>query len=386
MLEIPAKPYGANDLISADDHIIEPSDVWIDRAPAKLKDRAPKIIVDEGIEKWKFDGQLKASHGLSVMAGRDYEEYTSQSQSFKDMRPGCYDPVERVKDMDLDGVLTQICFPSVPGTGGEVFLGLKDHDLRDWVFSTYNDWLLDEFEATAPGRLVGHAILPLYDPTKALSEFERIADKGVKSVSVPGRPQLVDGCLPLIHPEFDRLWSSVESCGVPINIHLGASRPGGPTSRMLQDPLPGQAEAYIAAAPLSCFEFLSEVIWGGMLERHPKLKVVSSEGGIGWIPYFLERNDYTFTKHRFWAKSQLDQKPSVYFHRQCYAAFIHDEAGIYSRELIGVDNLLWESDYPHTDTTWPMSHQWANESLKGVPEDEYRKITRGNAETVYNLG
>ena len=386
VIEIPTEPYGLNDLVSADDHIIEPPGVWTERAPASLAERAPAIVVDEGLEKWRVEDRLRANHGLSVMAGRSYEDFTSQSQSFKDMRPGCYDPVERVRDMDLDGVLTQMCFPSLAGIGGEAFMALKDPELRDWVFSAYNDWLLEEFQATAPGRLVGHAILPLYDPAKALAEFERIASKGVKSLSVPGRPQLVEGCLALIHPDLDPLWSSVEEHGAPINIHLGQTRTGGATSQMLLDPLPGQAEAYIAAAPLSCFEFLGEIIWGGLLERHPTLKVVSSEGGIGWLPYFLERSDYTFTKHRFWTKSRLDKKPSFYFHRQCYAAFIHDEAGVFARELIGVDSILWESDYPHTDTTWPRSHEWAAASLKGVPEDEYRKITRENAEAVYNLG
>lgn len=383
MLEIPTKPYGKLDLISADDHIIEPGDVWTKRAPASLKDKAPHIISRDGVEMWQVEDKVTSNTGLSAMAGKKFEEYTAKAQNYKDMRLGCYDAKARVKDMDLDGVKTQVCFPYVPSLGGENFFELKDAQLRDWVITAYNDWLVEEFQAAAPGRLIGLGILPLYDVQKSVAELERIVKRGIKSISIPYYLEGVKGCKALIDPQYDPIWSSCEEKDIAINLHISSEKRGG--WEFLKNPLPGVAEAYVTSAPLSNFQILADITWTGMLHRHPKLKVVSSEGGIGWVPYFLERADHTYNRHRFWTKSQLTQKPSEYFHRQCYVAFINDQAGIMCRNLIGVDNILWESDYPHTDTTWPYSHKSVDESLPNVPDAERRKIVYENAKRVYHL-
>ena len=385
MLDIPTKPYPKQDLISVDDHIIEPADVWTARAPAKFKDRAPKVVVkSDGAEVWQYEGQERTHGGLSALAGREFEEYTVKAFAFKDMRPGCYDARERVKDMDLDGVRVQICFPEVPGINGESFLRLEDPAFRDWTISAYNDWLTDEFQPTAPGRLYGHGILPLLEPEKAVAELRRIVKRGIKSIvvcawidaMVPGARRLVDPC-------YDPVWSACEEMDVPVNMHIGGGRGVDPS--VLTAGIPGLAEAFIHRAQLNNFETLGDIIWTGMLERHPRLKVISTEGGIGWLPYFLEWGDHVYERHRHWAKTGLPHPPSFYFHRQCYGAFLDDPAGVKLRHTIGVDNLLWESDYPHSDTTWPFSHRKVDEQMAGVPDDERRKITWENAARLYKL-
>ncbi len=385
MLDIPKKPYGKLDLISSDDHIIEAGHVWTSRAPATLKDRAPRVIVaPDGTEMWKVEERMSPNIGLSTMAGRKYEEYTAKAQNFKDMRPGCYDPKERVKDMDLDGVKASVCFPQVPGLAGESFMNIKDAELRHWAISAYNDYVCEEFQTVAPGRLIGLGILPLTEPEQAVMELRRSVKKGIKGLSIPfwidGQ---VAGAKPLVHSMYDPVWSACEELGIPINLHISSRR--REDTSVLQAGIPGLAEAFVTSAPLSNFEILCQVIWTGVLDRHPKLKVISSEGGVGWVPYLLERADYTYMKHRFWTKSSLPKKPSEYFHRQCWVCFIHDEAGVLARHLIGVDNMMWESDYPHTDTTWPFSHDWVEKSLKGVPEGERKKIVYENARKLYSL-
>jgi predicted TIM-barrel fold metal-dependent hydrolase len=352
----------------------------------RLKDRAPHVVVEnDGVEKWHVEDRTAPNIGLSTMAGRSPEEFTVKAQNFKDMRPGCYDPKERVKDMDLDGVKVSCCFPAVPGLGGEGFLNIKDAELRHWAISAYNDYVVEEFQPTAPGRLIGLGILPLTEPELAVGELQRIAKRGIKGVTIPfWITGSVQGAKPLVHSMYDPVWSACEDLGIPINLHIGGNPRGGGLDDLTAG-VPGMAEAFITAAPLTNFEVLSQLIWTGMLHRHPRLKVISSEGGIGWIPYLLERADYTYNKHRFWTRSVLPQLPSTYFKRQCYACFIYDEAGVQTRHLIGVDNLMWESDYPHTDTTWPFSHDRINDSLKGVPEDERRKIVYSNLARVYGL-
>ena len=385
MLDIPTKPYGKLDLISADDHIIEPGNVWTDRATGRMKDKAPRVVVSkDGVEMWKVEERMSPNIGLSTMAGKKFEEYTAKAQNFKDMRPGCYDAKARIKDMDLDGVKTSVCFPAVPGLGGEGLMNIKDAELRDWAFSTYNDYLTDEFQATAPGRLIGLGVLPLTEPEKAVVELKRIAKKGIRGLTFPFWIEgLVNGAKPLVDSMYDIVWSACEESDLPVNLHI-SSKTRGATS-VFSANIPGMSEAFITAAPLINFEILSQLIWTGVLERHPKLKVISSEGGIGWVPYFLERADYTFNRHRYWTKSQLKAKPSDYFHRQCYVCFISDRTGVMMRDVIGVDSLMWEADYPHTDTTWPFSHDRVEDSLAGVPAKDRKKIVYDTAARLYHL-
>ncbi|MBM4405028.1 MAG: amidohydrolase [Chloroflexi bacterium] len=384
MLDIPTKPWGKLDLISADDHIIEPAHVWTSRATGALKAKVPHVVpAADGTESWQIEGKVYPNIGLNAQAGKKFEEYSAKAQKFSDMRPGCYDPAARVKDMDLDGIRTQISFPSVPGIGGEKLMQIADPEVRRLSFQAYNDWLIEEYQGPRKGRLIGLGILPMNDPDEAEAELRRIAKRGIKSLSIPAWLAEVPGCKSIVHPQYDPVWSLCEEYNLPINLHIAGGRTQ--QANFLKDPLPGQAEVFLTESSLTNFSILAWIVWGGLLARHPKLVCVSSEGGIGWVPYFLERADHAFNRHRFWMKAQIKELPSSYFHRQCYVAFIEDYAGIFARSLIGVENILWESDYPHTDTTWPFSHQAVDKSLKGVPEDERRKIVYENARRVYHL-
>ena len=383
-LEIPTQPHPSMDLISVDDHIIEPPNVWVDRAPAKYKDRAPRVVPsDDGSEMWTYEDRAVPNSGLQALAGRKFEEYTAKAFSFKEMRAGCYDAKERLADMDLDGVLIQMCFPQVPGIDGTAFLSLPDVEYRDWLITSYNDWLVDEFQAADPKRLLAHGVLPIIEPEKAVAELERIVRRGIKSITVSGWiEESVPGAQPIVHEMYDPIWSACEEMGIPVNMHIGGG--GGRAGDIFASGIPGLPEAFIHGAQLTNFQVLAKIIWTGMLDRHPELKVVSTEGGIGWIPYFLEWGDHVYDRHRHWAKSKIE-KPSFYFHRQCYAAFLDDPAGVALRHTIGVDSLLWESDYQHSDTTWPFSHDRVNDHMATIPEDGRRKIVWENAVKLFKL-
>jgi predicted TIM-barrel fold metal-dependent hydrolase len=389
-LDIPIKPYGKNDLISVDDHMVEPRDLWASRAPAKFKDKAPVVVVDtDGNEKWKIlDQPLRGVGGLNALAGRKFEEYTQKTFNFSEMRPGCYDPKARVQDMDVDGVKAQMCFPSVAGLGGETLLNVKDRDYQLWAIKAYNDYLIEEFQASAPGRLYGHALIPWTDVEDAIAELKRVKGKGIVGVCVPSHLNVsIQGAPHLADPAMDPIWSACEELEIPVSMHIGGGGPpraGAGAANAIFAGTPGLAAAGIHSAPLSNFNVLAEIIWLGMLDRHPRLKVISTEGGIGWLGYFIERGDWTWERQRHWTQSKI-QKPSFYFHRQCYGAFLDDPSGIALRYTIGVENILWESDYPHSDTTWPFSHQRVNESLGHVPENERRKIVYDNAVTLFKL-
>ncbi|MBI3742764.1 MAG: amidohydrolase [Chloroflexi bacterium] len=334
---------------------------------------------------WDVEGLVAPNVGFSTMAGKDFDQHTSKANNFKDMRPGCYDPKARVKDMDLDGVKTSVCFPGIPGLGGERLMSIKDVELRDWAISAYNDYLTDEFQAASPDRLIGLGVLPLTEPEKAVAELKRIARKGIRGLTVPF---WIDGHVPGAKPLFDSMygivWSACEASAIPINLHFSAKSRGA--TPVLTATTPGLAEAYVTGLPLINFEILAQLIWTGVLERHPKLKVISSEGGIGWVPYFLERADYTYNRHhRTWSKGQVKTKPSDYFPRQCYVCFITDRAGVLLRDLIGVDSMMWEADYPHADTSWPFSHDRVDESLAGVSAKDRKKIVYDTAAGLYHL-
>jgi predicted TIM-barrel fold metal-dependent hydrolase len=364
-------------IVSADSHVNPPKDLWTQNAPAKFKDRAPRVESTEMGDFWIVDSEISGGIGLDSSAGRKPEEFKAFGLTYKDMRAGAYDPKARLEDMDLDGVDAEVLY-----FGGPVTQYAADPELRRYVVQRYNDWML-ELSKAAPSRLVGLAHIPLVDLEEGMAELKRIAKMGLRGFHVDPFPDERGG-KPLWDPAYEPLWALIEETGLPMSFHIVGPRKAN-VREVFQNPTPGVKETFIAIAPISICEVVSTLTFTGILERHPKLRYVLVECGIGWIPYFLERMDQTFNKHRFWTKSVITEKPSLYWYRQGHATFIQDLAGIAERHRAGLRNIMWSTDYPHSDSTWPKSREALEEHFKDVPDNERSLIAGGNASALYGL-
>jgi predicted TIM-barrel fold metal-dependent hydrolase len=364
-------------IISADSHVNPPKELWVKAAPASLRERAPRVESTPQGDFWITDSQISGAIGLDAAAGRKPEEFKAHGLTYKDMRPGSYDPTARLADMDLDGVDAEVLY-----FGGPVTQYARDAELRRFVVRTYNDWMR-ELSQAAPTRLVGLGHVPLMDLGEGQEELARIAKLGLRGFHVDPFPDERGG-KPLWHEAYEPFWSLVEETGLPMSFHIVGPRNQN-VAATFQNPTPGVKETFIAIAPISICEVVSTLVFTGILARHPKLRFVLVECGIGWIPYFLERMDQTFEKHRFWTKSVITEKPSTYWYRQGFATFIRDLAGVAARERAGVGNIMWSTDYPHSDSTWPKSREALAEHFAGVPAADRIRICGGNAAQLYHL-
>jgi predicted TIM-barrel fold metal-dependent hydrolase len=327
-----------------------------------------------------IDGKLGATLGMEVQGGKKFEDYKASGETYEKMRKGFYEPHERLKDMDLDGIDAQVLFSN---TGTFRLLNIEDPELQVACMAAYNDFL-SEFCAADPQRLIGVAMISADDVAAAVREIQRVASlPGIRGVVMPLYPR----CNPLNSANYDPLWAAAQDANLPLHVHQGTGDPR--FSRFLNAPpeqnLRGELMATMSDGSLGNYAALSKIIFGGVLERFPRLKFVSVEGNIGWLGYFLERADRTYRRHRYWTRFDLPMLPSEYFHRQVYATFIEDRVGVRIRDFIGIDNLMWSSDYPHTDTTWPNSRKYVEEMFKDVPAIETAKIVCGNARRLYAL-
>src|SRR5437773_10204440 len=360
-------------IVSADSHVNPPPDLWQREAPARLRDRVPRVESTPDGDVWVVDGRVSPVAGLSTMAGREYQDYKMRID-YKEMRPGSWDPQARLADMDQDGIWVDVLYGGGP-------MSYSDPELRHWCIGHYNDWLF-ELERASGGRLVGVPVLPINTVEEAIDELKRVAAKGARGVQVDavadniGAPHYSD-------PVWEPLWSEIASAGIPLSFHIQ-----GPRSMQMArlfDPTPGVREAFISLAPMGISELIAQLIFCGICERHPGFNFVVVETGIGWIPYYLERMDSTFKKHRFWTKSIITEPPSSYWYRQGHATFIEDHPGVKLRHEAGLENILWSSDYPHSDTTWPRSREAVAEQFADVPPRERDLIVWRNAARLYGI-
>jgi len=364
-------------IISADSHVNPAPDLWTKDVPAALKDRAPRVQSTPQGDFWVVDSEVSGAIGLDASAGRKPEDFRPSGLTYKEMRPGSYDPKARLEDMDLDGVHAEVLY-----FGGPVTSYPSDPALRRYIVQRYNDWML-ELSKAAPDRLVGLAHVPLVDLDEGYAELERIAKLGLRGFHVDPFPDARGG-KPFWDPAYEKFWALVAETGLPISFHIAVPRNQN-LAATFGSSTPGVKETFIAINPITIAEVVSTLVFTGILARHPQLNFVLVECGIGWIPYFLERMDQTFNKHRFWTKSVLTEKPSVYWYRQGYATFIQDLAGVAARHRAGVKNILWSTDYPHSDSTWPKSREALAEHFKDVAAEERTLIAGGNAARLYHL-
>jgi predicted TIM-barrel fold metal-dependent hydrolase len=362
-------------LVSVDDHITEPEDVFDRHLTGEAYETAPKLRTSaEGTNYWDYMGREIPSVGLNAVVGRPPEEYGMEPTAFEQLRRGCYNVKERVKDMDVNGIAASMNFPSFPGLDGGVFhAGAKGHGLRH--LQAYNDWHVDEWCGSHPGRFIPCGLLPLWDMDAAVAEVRRLAGKGCHSVSMNDNPGARG--LPSIHKAYwGPLWKAINEVGTTICLHIGAGHPAPHAS--MDSPI----EAWITTMPMSISIGASDWLNLAALHQYPDMRIALSEGSIGWVPYFMERADFTHQQHKAWTHSNTymgDRKPSEMFKRHFLNCFIDDKFGLHNIDWIGEDNIAYECDYPHSDTLWPKSPERLWETIKHLTDEQIAKITHLNA-------
>jgi predicted TIM-barrel fold metal-dependent hydrolase len=362
-------------LVSVDDHITEPGDVFDAHLKGEAYDSAPKLRTSEaGTNYWEYLGKEIPSVGLNAVVGRPPEEYGMEPTAFSQLRAGCYDADERVKDMNVNGIASSLNFPSFPGLdGGLFFAGQAGHGLQH--LQAYNDWHIDQWCASNPGRFIPLGLLPLWNMDATVAEVKRLAAKGCTAVSMNDNPGARG--LPSIHDAcWEPLWKAVSETGTVICLHIGAGHPAPHPS--MGSPI----EAWITTMPMSIAVGASDWLNLAALHKYPDMRIALSEGSIGWVPYFMERADFAHQQHHAWTHSNQymgDRKPSEVFKQHFLNCFIDDRFGLHNIEWIGEDNIAYECDYPHSDTLWPRSPELLWDSIKHLTGAQIDKITHGNA-------
>jgi predicted TIM-barrel fold metal-dependent hydrolase len=365
-------------LISVDDHIVEPPDLFKHHTPAQYKGRMPAMKrLPDGSDVWAFDDKIIPNVALNAVAGRRPEEYGMEPTAFSQLRRGCYDVHARIDDMNVTGLLAGLNFPSFVGVQGNMFLKCSDKTLALAVLQSYNDWHIDSWCGAYPGRFIPCGIVPLWDPVAAAEEVRRINKKGVHAISFPPNPTR-DG-LPSLHSDtWDPLWKACDELGVVTCMHISDAVNATPCAD-------SPVDVFISNMPVTLYLTASDLTYSPILRKFKQIKFALSEGGAGWVPHFLERIDYVH-RHHVWTRQDFGgKKPSEVFLEHVYTCFIDDRTAVKTRHACGIDNLTWELDYPHSDSTWPYGAETLWESLEGLPDDEIDKITHRNAMRCYSF-
>ena len=366
-------------ILSSDSHIYEPSDLWTSRLDSKFGERAPRVVREEGDDWWYCDGiKIGGFHLGGSQLGLRFVAPAQMTDTGKaeDVIPGAYIPDERLKDLDADGVYGEIIYPTV----GFLLYKVPDTELLDAICCAYNDWLA-EFCRPFPHRIKGVAMLNTDDVAAAVREMEmeRCVGMGLSGAMISVYPP--EG-REYYSPEYEPLWAAAQDLGVPLSLHVASNRaaPGTPGAFSSTHFDRVNADHWVRQS-------LSDMVLGGVFERHPKLRVGSVEMELSWAAHFLERIDYVYTQRRFPSDSRYKESmlPSDYFHRNLFLSFQEDALGIRLRDVLGVDNLLWGSDYPHPESTFPRSQQILEKILAECTEDEKAKITWGNTNQLYSF-
>jgi predicted TIM-barrel fold metal-dependent hydrolase len=363
-------------ILSADSHVVEPAEVWSGRIDRRFADRGPRIIHEYDGQKSDFfvaEGIKPFPVAAFAVAGVDPREYrVEMGRGYTGVRPSAWDPVERIKDQERDGVMGEVLYPSL----AMQLFQLEDGELRGACFRAYNGWLA-EYCSHSPKRLAGIALIALDDPARGAAELERAAKEGLKGAMIWGEPP---ADRPYADSAYDRFWATAQDLGSPVSLHILTER------KSTADRSTG-VMTYYPSLHHGVQTSLAGLIFGGVLERFPRLQVVSVENDIGWIPHYLQRMDHSYAKFRYLEKEEVvPNPPSFYFHRQVRATFQDDRVGVVTREYVGLDNLMWASDFPHSDSTWPRSREVIERDFAGVPASEVRKIVADNTASVYGLG
>ncbi len=368
-------------LISVDDHLIEPADLFEGRLPASLQDRAPRVILTpDGDEAWEMEGKLYHQIGLNAVVGRPAEEWTMEPASFSDMRRGCWDPKARLVDMDRSGVWASLHFPSlIAGFAGGLFASLTDQELAAACVRAWNDWHHEVWCAVDRKRMIPLQIPWLNDPEWTAAEVRRNAERGFRAISFPEQP--VDMGLPSLHSDhWDPVLRACEETGTVVALHCASS--GWSASRSPSAPLELLTSLFPVNALVTCADWL----WSGAPVRFPGLRIVLAESGIDWVPMLVNRIDYVMEHSASGESAWGDPRntPTEVLRRNFWFGVIDITDVITLRHQIGVDHIVLESDYPHADSTWPDSSVLADDALADLPGEEADAIRWANAAALFD--
>lgn len=361
-------------VISADSHMTEPGDLWLERLDRKYRDNAPRVVKSAKPGGAPYVFVAPGIHPLAVAgvfaAGRSGNELREHlKRGYEAARPSGWDPVERLKDQDLDGISAEVLYASL----GIVLFKLPDLELQRACLRVYNDWLA-EFCAHDPRRLIGIGLYTLNE-LPDVREIERCAKKGLKGILILATENTDR---PYSDESFDPLWRVCAAIGMPISLHkpLVSGMPLTPAMPTMAD-----LQIHVVHVVEGC---ITRLVYGGVFERFPKLKIVSAENDVGWIPNWVHRLDHVHSKMSF--SRQLAQKPSDYVRRNVWATFQDDPLGPATWQFFGASNYMWASDFPHADSTFPDSRKVIDENFAGVPADVTQRIVFANANSLYAMG
>jgi predicted TIM-barrel fold metal-dependent hydrolase len=358
-------------IISGDSHTIEPEDMWQKYLSPRFRDRVSIIHEWNGLKgDFIYTPPIRAANvAIFGCAGIDPTKVDEWGEAgYRAVRRGGWDPVERIRDMDADGVDAEVLFSGMT-------MNLYHHPDQEFqrdAFRAYNDWVA-EYQSYNPRRLLGIASVSIHDVDLAIRQMERVAKLGLRGILISSDPPADRR---YSDPMWEPFWSEAEKLGMPVNMHIltGSSGTG----------LTGDRFTSYMNLPRIITTTIMEMIVAGVMERHPRLKVVSAENDIGWLANAFKRLDQAYFRHGH-LYPELSMSPVDYWRRQVYCTFQDDVAGVRTRDLVGADNLVWASDYPHFDSTWPRSQEFIEKNFGDIPVEEKEKFLRGNMIRLYNL-
>ena len=390
-------------VVSVDDHVVEPPHVWQRWLPARWRDRGPRVVQDscetvispgasaaryvkggEGpvVDWWTYEDLLRPIPQVMACAGFPPESLTVAPIRFDEMRPGCHDPAARLADMDLNRTERSLCFPTFPRFAGQVFTEARDKDLALACVRAFNDWMVEEWCGDSGGRLIPLVIVPMWDAALAAEEVRRNAARGCRAVAFTELPANLG--LPSIHDatrHWDPFLAACDETGTVVNMHIGSG------SRMPKTSDDAPAGVGIALTSLNAYMAMADWLLSGTLARFPRLKIAFSESQVGWMPFLLERLDAMYVKSKAWANLDpaITDLPSSYVPGRVFGCFFDDMVGVEMRHRIGIRQLVFETDYPHQDTTWPHTDRLVAQIAAAVPADELDLLVRINALDMLGL-
>jgi predicted TIM-barrel fold metal-dependent hydrolase len=362
--------------ISADSHVTEPPDTYLDRIDPRFRDRAPRIHHDDTLGDVMLidNGQSLVPYWLVAAAGRPADEVRLDSgKRFDDLHRGGWDPRARLDDQDRDGVSAEVVYPSV----GMLLCNHPDVDYQRACFEAYNRWIA-EFCDVAPARLIGVGQTALRTPAEGIADLESIKALGLRGVMLPGLPPTAD----YDDPVYDEFWDAVIDLGIPPSFHILTSKTDTPFSPHVRGPKLNNFMAIIRGNQ----DIIGTMIFGAVFERHPALRVVCVEADAGWAPHYMYRADHAYDRHRNWLTAgELSQPPSAYFRDNVYLTFQDDWVAFRVADLMNVERLMWANDFPHSDATWPDSQSLLAEHARRLDAHARERILHANAADLYGI-
>lgn len=366
--------------ISSDSHVIEPPDLWQERVPADLRERAPRVVSEEAGDFWYVEGHRTISF-LGIQAGDRFVKRAEELRAaarLGEVRAAVFDPAAYLAENEQDGIWGCVMYPSQ----GMIVYRTARPDVFSASCRAYNDWLA-EFCAHDTSRLKGVAMINLDDPAEGAAELERCRDMGLSGAMISVAPP---EAVPYVDPVYDRFWAAAQSLEMPLSLHTATDRldPEGRDRVVRRHVL----QTALVNKDVECRQVLLDLIFSGVFERFPGLRVGSVEHELAWIPQLLQQSDFTYLHRPSYGnpiRFSDGMIPSDFWKRNCFASFQEDASGVRERSLIGVGTLLWGNDYPHTESTFPKSQQILAEILAGVSVEEATRIVRTNAADLYGF-